>query len=598
MPRTHKRRRGSDRRAVGARVSGRNGALAAGLLAAVSFAPRGAAAGTAPAGSCGDVVAHGAPNTEITSAQQNPAANGLPAHCEVIGRINPRTGLDGKPYAIGFRLRMPDDWNGRFYFQGGGGTDGNLPNSLGNGAPTGEPLVLPLGYAVISTDGGHDNTINNDPNAGGTAAFGLDPQARLDYGYNALDQVTRLGKAFVAAYYGRAPEYSYFDGCSNGGRQGMVASQRFPDHFDGIVAGAPGFNLPRAAVAEAWNEQALAPLATRTDVNGQPYLPDTFSDTDLRLVRGAILAACDALDGAQDGIVGNYTACRRGRAVQAMRELQCAGAKADECLSEGQIAALERIQAGPRDYRGERLYAGRPWDAGITAPSAWRLWILGNPAQSGQPLVNNALNLTLGGGSLPLVFVTPPDAVPVTQLAAYVFGFDFDRDAPRIYARSGPYTQSSMEFMTANSPDRTAFRQRGGKMVLYHGLSDGVFSANDTIHWYEALDRRERGAAADFARLFLVPGMGHCSGGPSTSSFSPFGALVDWVERGVAPRSITATAPEGTPWPGRTRPLCAYPNHAQYTGGGGPEDAASFACVGPDGGGAEAAGGDQGAEQH
>lgn len=153
-----------------------------------------------------------------------------------------------------------------------------------------------------------------------------------------------------------------------------------------------------------------------------------------------------------------------------------------------------------------------------------------------------------------------------------------------------------MEFMTANSPDRTAFRRRGGKMVLWHGLSDGVFSANDTIRWYDALDRREQGGAADFARLFLVPGMGHCSGGPSTSSFSPFTALVDWVERGVAPRSITATAPDNTPWPGRTRPLCAYPNHAQYTGSGGLEDAASFACVGPDGGGG-VAGGDQDAER-
>jgi feruloyl esterase len=575
---------------------GWSGAFASGLLTAISLAPLAARAAT-PAGSCADVASYGLPNTEVTTAQQNPAANGLPAHCEVIGRINPRTGLDGKPYAIGFHLRMPDDWNGRFYFQGGGGTDGSLPNSLGNGSPTGEPQVLPLGYAVISTDGGHDNTLDNDPNAGGTAAFGLDPQARLDYGYNALDQVTQLGKAIITAYYRHAPEYSYFDGCSNGGRQGMVASQRFPDYFDGIVAGAPGFNLPRAAVAEAWNEQALAPLATQTDVNGQPYLPDTFSDADLQLVRSAVLAACDALDGAEDGIVGNYLACRGSRALQAVRELQCSGAKANDCLSAGQIQALEQIQAGPRNSRGQLLYASRPWDAGITAPASWRQWILGSPAQPGQPLTNNALNLTLGGGALPLVFVTPPDPTPVTDLAAYIFRFDFDRDAPRIYARSGVYTQSSMEFMSANSPDRTAFRQHGGKMILWHGLSDGVFSANDTIHWYNALDRHEHGGAADFARLFLVPGLGHCSTGPATSSFSPFTALVNWVEHGVAPQSITATAPDGTPWPGRTRPLCAYPNYAQYTGSGNVEDAASFTCVGPDSTHAGGVGGDQGSMQ-
>jgi feruloyl esterase len=566
---------------VGPRAARAGGLLAGALLAGVAAAP-GSAAGSAPVGACADVAGYALPDTVIATAQDNPAADGLPAHCEVIGRINPRTGIDGKPYSIGFRLRMPQDWNGRFYFQGGGGTDGSLPNSLGNGSPTGEPLVLPLGYAVISTDGGHDNTVNNDPNAGGTAAFGLDPQARVDYGYNALDKVTVFGKAIVTRHYGQAPRYSYFDGCSNGGRQGMVASQRFPDYFDGIVAGAPGFNLPRAAVAEAWNEQALAPLATRTDANGQPYLPDTFSDADLQLVRSATLAACDGLDGLEDGIVDNNRACRRGRVVRALREAQCAGAKAEGCLSEGQIEALERIHAGPRNSQGERLYATRPWDAGITAPSALRAWLLGTPAQPGQPLANNAISVTRSGGALSLIFVTPPEPRPVDQLPAYVFGFDFDRDAPKIYARSGVYTESSMEFMTANSPDRTAFRQRGGKMILWHGLSDGVFSANDTIRWYDALDRRERGGAAEFARLFLVPGLGHCSGGPATGAFSPFSALVDWVERGIAPASIVATASPGAPWPGRTRPLCAYPTQARYTGNGSTEDAASFVCAAPD----------------
>ena len=146
------------------------------------------------AGNCADVAGYALPDTVITTVQENQAGNGLPAHCEIIGRINQRTGADNLPFSIGFHLRMPDDWNGRFYFQGGGGTDGALPDSLGNGAPLGEPQVLPLGYAVISTDGGHDNTLDNDPNAGGTAAFGLDPQARVDYGYNALARTTLAGK--------------------------------------------------------------------------------------------------------------------------------------------------------------------------------------------------------------------------------------------------------------------------------------------------------------------------------------------------------------------------------------------------------------------
>ena len=258
----------------------------------------------------------------------------------MIGRINERIGADNLPFSIGFHLRMPDDWNGRFYFQGGGGTDGTLPNSLGNGSPPGEPQVLPLGYAVISTDGGHDNTFDNDPNAGGTAAFGLDPQARTDYGYNAVDRTTLTGKSIVTSYYGRAPQYSYFDGCSNGGRQAMVASQRFPNYFDGIVAGSPGFDLPKAAVAEAWNEQALEPLATRTDVNGQPYLPDTFSDSDLQLAANAVLAACDGWTGSRTASstttahAPRAASCRNCKPCNALvRRTRAASAAAGECAA-------------------------------------------------------------------------------------------------------------------------------------------------------------------------------------------------------------------------------------------------------------------------
>ena len=524
--------------------------LCAGTALAAGLADQARAQESTQGQKCAGVAGYALPDTAIPTAQENPAGNGLPAHCEVIGRINQRVGADNLPFSIGFHLRMPDDWNGRFYFQGGGGTDGALPDSLGNGSPLGEPRVLPLGYAVISTDGGHDNTLDNDPNADGTAAFGLDPQARVDYGYNAIDRTTLAGKSIVTRYYGQEPRFSYFDGCSNGGRQGMVASQRFPNYFDGIVAGAPGFDLPEAAVAEAWNEQALAPLATRADVNGQPYLPDTSSDSDLQLAATAILAACDGLDGLKDGIIDGYGACTTSRVLPRLEAAECTGTKDASCLSAEQVDALSRIFAsGARNAEG-------------------------------QPLVNNALNLTLGGGSLPLVFVTPPVPVPVDQLAAYVFGFNFDADAPKIYVRTQTYTESSMQFMTARSPDRTAFRQNGGKMILYHGLSDGVFSPLDTIRWYEAVDRR-MGHAEDFIRLFLVPGMGHCSGGPSTDSFSPFTALVNWVENGVAPDRIIATAPAGTPWPGRTRPLCAYPTQARYSGNGSIEDAASFVCEAP-----------------
>jgi hypothetical protein len=521
------------------------------------------------------------PNTIFTTAQGNPASSPpppalpVPAHCEVIGKINPRTGVDGKPYAIGFHLRLPDSWNERFYFQGGGGTDGNLGDAYGGSALLG-------GYAVVSTDAGHDNTINFDANAGGTAAFGVDPQARIDYGYNALDQVTQTAKTLIHDYYGRKIEYSYFVGCSNGGRQGMVASQRFPRYFDGIVAGAPGFDLPRAAVAEAWNEQVLAPLATSLSANGQPYLVDTFSDADLILAANAILAACDDLDGLVDGIVDNHTACTSRKVYPHLNAIQCVGAKTPDCLSAGQIEALKLIYAGPENSRGKALYTDWQWDPGISAFTSLRMWSLGFPATPPLPAnTNTAFNLTLGGGSLPHVFVTPPDVTPLTGLEAYIFGFDFDTDAPKIFKTSGIYKQSSMQFMTARSTNLSRFKKHGGKMILYHGNSDGVFSPHDTIDWYKAMDRRMPGKAQDFARLFLVPGMGHCGAGPGTTLFDAFTPLVNWVENGIAPDSIVATAPPGTPWPGRIRPLCPYPKQARYIGSGDINDAANFVCEMP-----------------
>ncbi len=518
----------------------------------------------------------GLPNTVFTTA--SPQTSPI-AHCEVIGKINPRTGVDGRPYAIGFHLRMPDSWNERFYFQGGGGTDGNLGDALGSGS-------LSNGYAVVSTDAGHDNTLDFDANAGGTAAFGIDPQARIDYGYNAVDQVTQTAKNLIGDYYGRKIEYSYFVGCSNGGRQGMVASQRFPTYFDGIVSGDPGFDLPKAAVAEAWNGQALAPLATRVSTNGQPYLPDTFSDGDLALAANAILAACDDLDGLTDGIVDNYAACTSHKVYPQLKAIQCIGAKTATCLSPGQITALKEIYAGPENSRGKPLYSDWQWDPGISGLLSLRLWSLGTPAAPGNPLVNNALNLTLGGGSLPHVFVTPPDVTPLTGLEAYIFGFNFDTDAPKIFQTSGIYTQSSMQFMTARATNLSPFKKHGGKMIIYHGNSDGVFSPHDTINWYQAMDERMHGKAQSFIRLFLVPGMGHCSLGPGTTLFDAFTPLVNWVEHGIAPDSIVATAPGGpppvgTPWPGRTRPLCPYPKQARYIGSGDINDAANFICEMP-----------------
>ena len=513
---------------------------------------------------CDELMTAPLASTRITLARVNPpsATAALPEHCELEANINERTGADGKRYAIGFHLRLPVGWNGRMYFQGGGGLDGSLGNALGGGA-------FSKGYAVVSTDAGHRSEAV--PGIGG-ALFGLDPQARLDYGYNALDVATRTAKRIIELHYGRKPSYSYFVGCSNGGRQAMMAAERFPEYFDGIVAGDPGFNLPEAALAQAWDAQAFAKATTVLDVNGQPYLPAAFSDQDLMLVSKTVLKKCDALDGLEDGMVNNLPACHIDLA-----ELQCPSTKDASCLSPQQVKALRSVFDGPRDSRGRALYASWPYDAGI-GNRGWRTWKIGVPAAPGQPLVNNAINTGLGGSAVAYVFVTPPAPVPANDLVRYLLNFNFDTGAPRIFEKSGKFTQSSMQFMTATSTDLKKFQRHGGKLILYHGGSDPIFSLNDTIRWYQGVSKEANGKVDQFARLFVIPGMNHCGGGPATDSFDALSAIADWVEHGKAPAEIQASAGQNSPWPGRTRPLCAYPKQPRYRGSGDINNAANFTC--------------------
>ena len=294
---------------------------------------------------CNSLLNNTIEGATITTAQLNPAAGGLPDHCEVLGVINQRTGIDGQSYAIKLHLRMPTAWNERFYFQGGGGTDGNL------GAAT--PAQLGQGYAVVSTDSGHDNAVNITPLAG-NFQFGFDPQARSDYGYNGPAQVASAAKAILKTYYRHAPKFSYFEGCSEGGREGLMFSQRYPKMFDGIVAGNPGMDLPKAAVAEAWDSQAFAAAARTMTPFGNPDLASSFTTAELDAVGAAILQACDAQDGLVDGMVNNPQACRfdpaDARPVGQRSPLDRAGHCAREGVRwgeelEGQVA-LRRLVLG------------------------------------------------------------------------------------------------------------------------------------------------------------------------------------------------------------------------------------------------------------
>lgn len=490
-----------------------------------------------------------------------------PAHCRVQGSINDRIGIDAKPYAIGYEVRLPTSWNGKFFFQGGGGTNGVLVPAVGSLLNSSTSNALSQGYAVASTDGGH-NTGQSD------VGFGLDPQARADYGYNAVGTVTPAAKQIIARTYGRSPERSYFMGCSNGGRDAMVAATRFADQFDGMVAADPGFNLPKAALAQQWDTQQFMSAATA----GQ--LPkDAFPQSVMNVVANSILAKCDALDGAVDGMVNNLSACQSAFNL-ATDVPTCTGAPDGSCVSASQKSALLKIFAGPKNSAGQSLYATWPLDPGI-AGANWRFWKL----DAGfAPLPFNTL---IGASAMGYVFTTPPDAPSLADGGmGYQMRFSMDTDAPKIFARTNVFKESAMDFMTPpNATQLTALKARGGKLIVYHGTADPVFSPDDSIAWYNAVTAGDS-KAPDYARLFLVPGMNHCSGGPATDRFSMLPVLENWVERGVAPDTVVAGVNPSDPdviakgWSAkRTRPLCAYPKQAQLKPGATDlENAASFVC--------------------
>lgn len=463
----------------------------------------------------------------------------VPAHCVLRATISPRKGVGGQQFGIGFELRLPLDWSGRFLFQGGGGLDGSIRPAVGMNFFG--PTALARGFAVVSTDAGHQ---------GMDATFASDQQARIDYAYAALGRVTEQAKTLVKAFYGEKIRYSYFDGCSNGGRQGMMAASRYPELFDGIVAGDPGFRLSRAAVAEAWNTKYFGRVSQR-NAAGRPILSTAFSQAELSLISTSILKQCDAKDGLADGSVNNWRGC--GFRIEA---LQCRpGLKS--CLSKAKVTALRAVFDGPRDSSGRRIYAGLPWDPGIAAPG-WRSWMIGTaPTAPG-----NSANETLGADALARYFSTPPFAGSFDPAK-----FDFDLAEARV-AETGAINDATGTFLTS-------FADRGGKLLIYHGLADPVFSAIDTVGWFNQL-QQTMGDTGDWSRLFLVPGMNHCAMGPATDRFDALQAVQAWVEQGKAPDRIIAS---GAITPGMPvkRPLCPYPRFAQYIGGPASE-AENFVC--------------------
>ncbi len=448
----------------------------------------------------------------------------LPGHCRVDGMIDERFGREGKPYGIGFAVALPADWNGRFLFQGGGGLNGSVQPPLG-GAYAGEHSALARGFAVASTDSGHRGEVFD-------AGFLRDQQATLNFLYQAVGEVTVVAKAIVHAHYGEPQHHAYFVGCSTGGREAMLMSQRFPNYYDGIVAAAPAARTSFSNLGLRYATAALNTIAPR-DAQGNPQTRAAFSDTDRQLIIDRMLEACDPLDGNRDGLVFAPQKCRFDPGT-----LACRGDKRDGCLAAGQVQAIRAVMQGPRTTSGRQVYPGYYYDTGITNTQ-------GLPGILAGPMI--------------------PEGRPV--------GSSFDVDA----AAADAMDARAMVGDSSAWTNLSTFRGHGGKLIFLHGVSDPWFSAQETVRYYEQLGRDNAEAPLhDWSRLFLVPGMGHCGGGSRTpDQFDMLTAVVDWVESGRAPDRVIAT---GKSMPGESRPLCPFPQHAHYASRGDARDAASYEC--------------------
>ena len=497
------------------------------FAAAAALTIVGAANAHAAPARCADLAKFAMPgqNVVIQQVREVPRDAVLPAHCRVDGVINPRTGRHGKPYGIGFAVALPAEWNGRFLFQGGGGLNGSVQAPIGAGY-AGDRSALARGFAVASTDSGHNGT-------GFDGSFFEDQQATLDFLYQGVASTVVVARQIVARRYALPIRHAYFVGCSTGGREAMMMSQRFPDLFDGIVACAPAMrtsfsNLGLRHATTALN--AIAP--TRAD--GKPDTRNALSDADRELLVGGVLEACDALDGSRDGFVFAAPRCEFDPGT-----LECKGAKNDRCLSPAQVNAVRTVMRGPRSTGGRQVYPGYFYDTGIATTQ-------GLPGILAGPVI--------------------PEGRPVAAT------MDIDKEwADAIDGRS-------MAGDTDAWTNLSTFRGRGGKLIFAHGLSDPWFSARDTVDYYERLaTANPETPLADWSRLFLVPGMGHCSGGARTlDRFDLLTAIVDWVESARAPERVVATSKST---PGESRPLCPWPAYARYTGTGAANNADNYNCA-------------------
>ena len=469
-------------------------------------------------------------------------------YCQVEGMI---ANADDGESRIGFRIRLPNAtaWNGRFLVSGNGGTAGMFQ---------GEDRVqvaLQLGYATGQTDAGHTRGAPEDWVMKEAESGVLVPNNVTieDFGHRAIHLTTVVGKRFVDAFYAQPPQYSYYLGCSTGGRQGLKAMQRYPNDYDGIIAGAPVFSLTRLNMSQVWTAQQVAGL----EAEDQP-----LSNDQLGLLKDAVLGACDALDGLEDRLIDDPRQCGFDPDV-----LQCEGSEAPpQCLTETQVDFVSAIYRGPVTEAGERLYPGRP--TGGESGGGMGGW---------QGFLRQAC--------------TTPEETGRCDYVARAWHQDPGMDLLRNFSVDNPEDVAGADssyysgVTRADNPDVTPFVQKGGKAILYHGWSDTNVTPTPTIELYEAMEStvaRKRGASdfRDHVRLFMAPGMGHCGGGdgPNVYMQSVIEAIDAWVTEDLAPETIVATHEER----GMSRPWCPYPQVARLRDSSlDPNDAESFRCVNP-----------------
>ena len=469
-------------------------------------------------------------------AKEIPAEGDTPCFCKVRGVLDPE---------IAFEVNLPEKWNGRFYMIGNGGHAGQSLDDPMQVSQVKESLSK--GFAIALTDTGHDT--KKEP---GASFVMSNPQKAIDYAYRAVHLTAVTAKAITADYYQKPIKYSYWNSCSNGGRQGMIEAQRYPEDFDGIIANAPWLDQTGFTIGAIWNQKALSAAPV--------------SSEKMTLVAEKVMAKCDEIDGLKDGLIIDPRKCDFDPAkdVPACKE----GEDNNDCLTTAQADAIAKVYQGPMS-NGKNIFPGFMPGSEAVMPS----WGGGPPASGWMGLIVSAqpgfpsADFGLAQDTMRYLVHKPP--MPDYDCST----FDFDKDIHML--------DEWGKLADAKNPDLSEFRKRNGKLLMTYGWADPVLQPMVGVNYYEEALKVNGPDTPDFFRLFMVPGMSHCSGGVCPNQFDSVTDIVNWVEKGTAPEKIIAKQiQDGNVI--RTRPLCPYPEVARYNGKGSVEDEANFECVAPE----------------